>query len=123
MGHYPDNVIPFPGRPRPISARRVADRQLPADITKMLTEEPSSTPPEGNLRFLSLTELGKLDFPITANPEVYSEAMELDHLLGLLAKELGVFKSRKLGEVMGKYLASVADMSYAEGLAETITAD
>lgn len=121
MSTYPDNVIPFPGLPRPVPARRVTERDIPEDIQQMLSERPSSRRHDEELRFLSLAELDKLDFPIMTKPEVYTEAAELDRLLSLLAAHLGDFKAKQLGEVIGNYVASVADMSYAEGLAETLT--
>lgn len=121
MSKYPDNVIPFPGLPRPVSAQKVISREAPEDIAKMLSEEPSDMEHGDNLKFLSLAPLEKLDFPIMTKPEVHLEAEELDNFLALLSDQIGDFKVKRLGEVIGNYIASIADMSYAEGLAETIT--
>ncbi|MBC9704241.1 MAG: hypothetical protein H9W81_04330 [Enterococcus sp.] len=117
MSDYPDNVIPFPRRPVPAST---VAKNLPPDIHKILSEEPKNSQRPANLRYLSLEELGKLDFPIIDNPEVYSDAKELERLLVLTANELGDFKAKRLGEVIGAYVASIADMSYSEGLSETL---
>lgn len=120
MTNYPDNVIPFPGLPRPVSAVTVADREIPDDIHRILSMEPSDSFYADTPKFLSFKELDDLDFPLMTKPEVHTESHELEQLLALMAEQLGEFKAKQLGEVIGSYVASVADMAYAEGLAEAI---
>lgn len=123
MPKYPDNVIPFPGTPAPVSAREVANRDTkeipPETRDKMFTRITPEKPQE--LGYLSYDEMKSLDFPLMSRPEVLEEGVTIDHMLSLLADDIGSLAAKSLGAALGKYIASVADMAYAEGLAEAIT--
>ena len=132
MNNYVDNVIPFPVRPDPGKAQptRPID-SLPADIIPFLTGKPrervqrkQELPPGKHVnQYITFEHLKKLDFPIMDSEDIYEDSEILDRYLVALSAKFGHTATEKLAHVIGEYLAVVADVAFAEGLAESALPD
>lgn len=129
MKTYPDNVIQFPQRKQDVPKRDIDS--LPADIIPFLKGKPRESPlaqrreatPSYINKYITFEHLKKLDFPIVDADGLYEDSEILDRYLTALSSEFGDEATKKLAHVIGEYLAVVADVAFAEGLAESALPD